>query len=290
MAEHSPVQSLDRAFDLLEILCRSRGGMTIGALSAETGLHKSTVHRLLTSMCMRGYVQRDAETSMYRAGMRLCEMSSYIVDNLDVVDRRAPCWSASAARRTRPFISSCGTNGMLSISIRSTAETAPSVCFRVSACACRFTARAWARRSLRHGRGRRRARSGKRATFTHGRRIRLPTRKRFSARSTRCASSATRSTTRRTRWASAASRRRYGLPRPGILCDLAVRADRPYGRRAHHAAAWSAAAREPRHRAGTRRQHGTLTRGWPAQGEPAGEVHPVKPEYSPNIDIAARLL
>ena len=84
MAEHSPVQSLDRAFDLLEILCRSRGGMTIGALSAETGLHKSTVHRLLTSMCMRGYVQRDAETSMYRAGMRLCEMSSYIVDNLDV--------------------------------------------------------------------------------------------------------------------------------------------------------------------------------------------------------------
>ena len=29
MAEHSPVQSLDRAFDLLEILCRSRGGMTI---------------------------------------------------------------------------------------------------------------------------------------------------------------------------------------------------------------------------------------------------------------------
>ena len=87
MAEHSPVQSLDRAFDLLEILCRSRGGMTIGALSAETGLHKSTVHRLLTSMCMRGYVQRDAETSMYRAGMRLCEMSSYIVDNLDVVDR-----------------------------------------------------------------------------------------------------------------------------------------------------------------------------------------------------------
>ena len=87
MTEHSSVQSLDRAFDLLEILCRSRGGMSIGALSAETGLHKSTVHRLLASMCTRGYVQRDAETSMYRAGMRLCEMSSYIVDNLDVVDR-----------------------------------------------------------------------------------------------------------------------------------------------------------------------------------------------------------
>lgn len=87
MAEQSSVQSLDRAFDLLEALCRARNGMSIGALSAETGLHKSTVHRLLSSMCTRGYVQRDAETSVYRAGMRLCELSSYIVDNLDIVER-----------------------------------------------------------------------------------------------------------------------------------------------------------------------------------------------------------
>ena len=91
MAESSSVQSLDRAFDLLETLCRSRGGMTIGALSAQTGLHKSTVHRLLSSMCTRGYVQRDAATSIYGAGMRLCELGSYIVDNLDVVElARAP--------------------------------------------------------------------------------------------------------------------------------------------------------------------------------------------------------
>lgn len=91
MAESSSVQSLDRAFDLLELLCHSRGGMTIGALSAETGLHKSTVHRLLASMCARGYVQRDAATSIYRAGMRLCELSSYVMENMDVIERaRAP--------------------------------------------------------------------------------------------------------------------------------------------------------------------------------------------------------
>ena len=97
MAENSSVQSLDRAFDLLELLCRSRGGMTIGALSAETGLHKSTVHRLLSSMCTRGYVQRDAATSIYRAGMRLCELSGYIMDNLDVVElARVPMERLSA--------------------------------------------------------------------------------------------------------------------------------------------------------------------------------------------------
>ena len=89
MAEHSPVQSLDRAFDLLEILCRSRGCMTFGALSAETGLLKSTVHRLLTSMCMRGYVQRDAETSVYRAGMRLCEMPEDVIPAFELVKNEA---------------------------------------------------------------------------------------------------------------------------------------------------------------------------------------------------------
>ena len=39
------VQSLDRAFDLLELLCRSQNGMAIHQLSEITGLHKSTVHR-----------------------------------------------------------------------------------------------------------------------------------------------------------------------------------------------------------------------------------------------------
>lgn len=91
MAESTGVQSLDRAFDLLELLCRSRRGMTIGALSAETGLHKSTVHRLLAAMCARGYVTRDELNSVYHAGMRLCELSGYIVENIDVVERaRAP--------------------------------------------------------------------------------------------------------------------------------------------------------------------------------------------------------
>ena len=77
------VQSLDRAFDLLELLCRSQNGMAIHQLSEITGLHKSTVHRLLAAMASRGYVRRDPENAVYRAGMRLCELSEYIQENLD---------------------------------------------------------------------------------------------------------------------------------------------------------------------------------------------------------------
>lgn len=85
MAETSTVQSLDRAFALLEILCASRSGKQITELAAATGLHKSTVHRLLASMSARGYVDKDEMTNLYRATTRLYELASQVVENLDVV-------------------------------------------------------------------------------------------------------------------------------------------------------------------------------------------------------------
>lgn len=99
MAESaSPVQSLDRAFGLLELLCRAHGGMTIAALSAETGLHKSTVHRLLASLTAHGFAQHDDEHSRYYPGMHICELGSYIMENLDIVERaRAPMERLSRA-------------------------------------------------------------------------------------------------------------------------------------------------------------------------------------------------
>lgn len=72
---------------LLELLCKSPNGLAIPQLSEITGLHKSTVHRLLAAMASRGYVRRDPESAVYRAGMRLCELSEYIQENLDVVAR-----------------------------------------------------------------------------------------------------------------------------------------------------------------------------------------------------------
>lgn len=83
--EKGGVQSLERAFILLELLCKSPDGMAIHQLSEITGLHKSTVHRLLGAMMERGYVRREAESAVYRAGMRICELSGYIQENLDVV-------------------------------------------------------------------------------------------------------------------------------------------------------------------------------------------------------------
>ena len=83
--EKGGVQSLDRAFTLLELLCKSPGGMAIHQISEVTGLHKSTVHRLLGAMMEWGYVRKSGE-AVYRAGMRICELSDYIQENLNLVE------------------------------------------------------------------------------------------------------------------------------------------------------------------------------------------------------------
>lgn len=83
--EKEGVQSLSRAFTLLELLCKSHDGLAIYQLSAITGLNKSTIHRMLGAMVERGYVRKSGD-GVYRAGMRICELSDYIQENLDVVE------------------------------------------------------------------------------------------------------------------------------------------------------------------------------------------------------------
>ena len=85
MAEKGTVQSLDRAFDIIEALCASREGLPIHMLSEQTGLHKSTVHRLLSSMVSHGYVYKDEYTGKYRMTTKLYALSGQVVENLDLV-------------------------------------------------------------------------------------------------------------------------------------------------------------------------------------------------------------
>ena len=127
---------------------------------------------------------------------------------------------------------------------------------------------------------------GSAATFTRGPSTRSSTRKRFSARSTRCASSATRSTTRRTSWACAASRRRIPDYRGRAFYAISLSAPiSPHDRRAHgmqlRAPLLAARADDIAQRA--RRQHRTLTRGMACAGGACGRGASceagIQPEY-----------
>ena len=69
------VQSVDRALNLLEGLSAADGEVSITALAARTGLHVSTVHRLLATLLRRGYVRQNPETSRYYAGAKLVTLA-----------------------------------------------------------------------------------------------------------------------------------------------------------------------------------------------------------------------
>lgn len=78
------VQSLDRALNILEVLGNNPKGLGVTDLSHEVDLHKSTVHRLLMTLAQRGYVEQDKETDKYKLGIKIVELSSKILSNMEL--------------------------------------------------------------------------------------------------------------------------------------------------------------------------------------------------------------
>ena len=74
-SKRDSVQSLERAFDLLEAL--SAGGeLGVTELANRTGLVPSTAHRLLHTLTKRGYVTQSPETGRYLLGYKVVEVAS----------------------------------------------------------------------------------------------------------------------------------------------------------------------------------------------------------------------
>lgn len=84
------VQSLDRAFDILELLSRERKGMMLNHISISLDLHKSTVHRLLSSLKERGYIEKDQLTGSYRLGLGFIALTSQYLNNLEIKTEAEP--------------------------------------------------------------------------------------------------------------------------------------------------------------------------------------------------------
>lgn len=83
MKEQSAVQSVERTFTILELLCKN-GNMGVTALSAASGLHKTTVYRLLSTMCSLGYVSKNPDTDEYFITLKFLKISSSVMAKSDI--------------------------------------------------------------------------------------------------------------------------------------------------------------------------------------------------------------
>ena len=59
VSDRNVVQSLDRALSLLDLVSFSDHELSLGEIAARSGLAKSTAHRLLRTLELRGFVARN---------------------------------------------------------------------------------------------------------------------------------------------------------------------------------------------------------------------------------------
>ena len=64
------VNSVIRAFSILEAFSLKKNEQSISELKVATGLPFSTLHRLLATMEKIGYIRQNSETGKYRLGIR----------------------------------------------------------------------------------------------------------------------------------------------------------------------------------------------------------------------------
>src|SRR6516225_11440985 len=70
------VQSLGRAFAILEAVARHREGIGLAELSKLVGLHNSTTFHLAKTMVSLGYIRQERDSKRYRVGRPLFALAA----------------------------------------------------------------------------------------------------------------------------------------------------------------------------------------------------------------------
>jgi len=88
--ERAGVQSLERAFAILEQIAQSREGIGLAELSKKVGLHNSTTFHLVKTMVSLGYIRQSKETKRYRVGRPLFTLAAGSLDEIELVSLATP--------------------------------------------------------------------------------------------------------------------------------------------------------------------------------------------------------
>lgn len=89
MRDSSSIQVLNRALTILETLAQTENGLSLGTLSNQTGLSKSTVHRILATLKERGYAEQN-QSGSYEIGAKLIDTVSCHINALDLQTESRP--------------------------------------------------------------------------------------------------------------------------------------------------------------------------------------------------------
>ena len=88
--ERSGIQSLERAFAILEQVAHHRDGISLVELRKSVGLHNSTTFHLVRTMVQLGYANQDAESKKYKIGHKVFSLAAGALDENEITRRVIP--------------------------------------------------------------------------------------------------------------------------------------------------------------------------------------------------------
>lgn len=106
MSNDYTVTAIDRAVNVFECLTRNSQGLSLAELSEETGIPKSTLFRIMSTLEERNCVVQSEEKT-YRLGLKLWELGSAFLDQSNLQD--------DASSYMQHLASVCGESVFLSV-------------------------------------------------------------------------------------------------------------------------------------------------------------------------------
>jgi IclR family KDG regulon transcriptional repressor len=78
------IQAVDRALQIIDLFDETHPELKITDISVKVGLHKSTVHSLLKTLQLHGYIEQNADNGKYRLGIKCAEKGHIMLQGLDI--------------------------------------------------------------------------------------------------------------------------------------------------------------------------------------------------------------
>ena len=93
------IQSVERALQILNLFNEQVTELKITEISKQMGLSKSTLHSLLKTLQLHGYIDQNPENGKYRLGMKLVERGYFVVGTMDI-RQKAKSWLTTLSQET----------------------------------------------------------------------------------------------------------------------------------------------------------------------------------------------
>lgn len=84
------VNSVGKAIKVMELLHKARRSLSIKEIADELGMHKSTLHHLVSTLTEFGFLSQDPETRKYHIGLHLVEIGQAYLEQLDLKNTAHP--------------------------------------------------------------------------------------------------------------------------------------------------------------------------------------------------------